>query len=164
MATLDVDYGSWPMENGQLPNRDPETGTRYGIVSSRWDLAEWLDSEWESEYLHGCGYCGDELPEDFETPADCPHCGETLEDGDDWGDEPICHRWEGDGIRLMLDSSGDVWVFASPVRARGRHCSPCAPGAATIYPPSETAKLVADGDDSATAYGLPAEFWEECRQ
>ena len=148
---MTIDYGSHPMENGQLPNRNPETGIRYGIASMH-DLADWLFDEFEAEYAHNCPECGADLPEDFLSPKQCPECRCDIADGEDWGDEPIGHHLETDGVTASLSGSGEVWVFKSPVGVFGRHCSPCAPGAVSIGPKN-------DGD--VRAYGLPADWWRD---
>lgn len=150
---MGIDYGAFPMEDGRLPNRNPQTGIRYGIAR-RDDLADWVHEEAEPQYVQGCGWCGDVWAEDYnpEFPYTC-HCGETMQDEDEsWSEEPVAWTLETDGVVGQFDETGDLWVFGSPVGALGVHCSPCAPGACMISP---------DGDGDVHCYGLPAEFWRK---
>ena len=103
---MSIDYGRYPMANGQLPNRDPDTGIRYGIARSH-DLADWFLDECEPDY---------------------PEC----ECEDECECEPIGWSIESDGVVASLDEQNDVWIFKSPVITHGAHCSPCAPGAVTV--------------------------------
>ena len=129
------DYGRHPLENGSLPNRDSETGIRYGIISLN-DLNEWALESFEGVYAAFCPECStemdvDNLPDDGEP---CPHCGETPEVSDDWYcDEPIAWTFEQDGYALQLTGNNEVWIFKSPhITIDWGHCSPCAPGAAYL--------------------------------
>ena len=108
---MSIDYGRHAMSNGSLPNRNPETGIRYGIVSMN-DLNEYaLDS--------------------FEPVYDCEDC--ECEDCCDCECEPVGWTYEEEGYSLSLDEHNDVWVFRSPhTTSRWSHCSPCAPGAAYL--------------------------------
>jgi len=133
-----VDYGRFPMANGSLPNRDPETGIRYGIVSLH-DLNEYALESFEPVYILSCPECGYECGDD--APETCPECG--------WGafpirpigmcrdswcpDEPVAWTFEEDGYALELDEHNDVWIFKSPhTTSHWNHCSPCALGAAYL--------------------------------
>ena len=126
-----IDYGRFPMENGNLPNRDPETGIRYGIISLH-KLADWAIEEFEPVYSARCPMCGDEIGDD-ESPL-CPECGFAAEFYDDWyADEPDAMIYDNDGYYLSLDEYNDVWILKSPHTTRKwSHCSPCAPGAAYL--------------------------------
>ena len=146
---MSIDYGAYfLMENGQLPNRNPETGVRYGIIPFH-ECADWLASEMEPVSHQSCPECGEDMPEDFESPAPCPACGADIEDGEDWS-EVYAWEYEKDGLALRLDDSGDLWVFESTVKTTGSHGSPCVPGAVTFGPEPR--------EDGVECYGLPKEF------
>ncbi len=130
---MSIDYGRYPMENGNLPNRNPDTGIRYGIVSLH-DLNEWaLDTFFEPVYILSCPECGHEPGDD--APDTCPECGHECDQcGDSWcPDDPVAWVYEDEGYKLSLDEHNDVWIFRSPhTTSHWSHCSPCAPGAAYI--------------------------------
>lgn len=146
-----IDYGRHPMENGNLPNRDPDTGIRYGIIHSN-ELNGFSLDAFEPVYSCACPACGYE-PEPNEPDEICTQCGYECEEcGDSWYyDEPDSLEYHEDGYELMLDDHGDVWVFKSPhTTAAWSHCSPCAPGAAYLDG--------GDGVDRGLAYCL-SEDW-----
>ena len=132
---MSIDYGRHAMENGSLPNRDPETGIRYGIVSLH-DLNEFALESFEPIYPCSCPECESEFEPGTQPDDDspCPTCGFVADDDDDWfGYEPIALIYEEEGYSLSLDEHNDVWIFRSPhTTSRWSHCSPCAPGAAHL--------------------------------
>jgi len=130
---MSIDYGRYPMKNGSLPNRDPDTGIRYGIVSLN-DLNEWALDSFEPLYACRCPECGTDFDPDNEPNETCPICGFIASDDDEWwSDEPDALVFEEDGYSLLLDEYNDVWVFRSPYTTSiWSHCSPCAPGAAHL--------------------------------
>ena len=145
-----IDYGRYPMANGQLPNRNPETTIRYGIISQH-DLADWVIDEAEPVYFYACE-CGQEFGNDYPEHESCPNCGQEFTElggGCGYWDEIEACGWEisADGVTAELDDSGHLWVFQSPVITTGAHCSPCAPGAVSIG---------TDGD--VQCYGLPEDW------
>lgn len=132
-------------------NRDPETGIRYGIIPL-YALGEFAFESFEPEYDAACGYCGEEWPEDLDTPAECPSCGEHVSDGEQYADEPsrnVLHDADYDGF---VDSSSDAWFTRSPFYTLARFCSPCAPGACYLTSPD---------DDGARAYCPGPEWYDE---
>ena len=142
---------------GATCNRDSETGIRYGIIPAR-SLAHWVWDEFETEYWRGCGNCGTELSEDDEWACNadeetcCPHCQTVLEDDQQYGDEPNGHHYNQDGLKMSIDSSGDVWVFMSPLTIKASFCSPCAPGACHLESPC---------DDGTECYAVPRDWFDD---
>jgi len=130
--TRGIDY-SGP---GSNVNRDPETGIRYGVIPID-RLGEFAHESFEPEYDAACPACGEDWPEDLDTPADCPACGKRVRDGEQYGDEPSRQRCDSDGVEAALDSSGDAWFFKSPYFTRAAFCSPCAPGACYLTSPCD---------------------------
>ena len=153
---MSTDYGRCPMENGNLPNRDSETGIRYGIVSLNY-LNEYALESFEPVYIARCPECGSEIPAD-DNPEICHVCSYEPEfDGcgdDEWySDEPDSLEYHNEGYDLVLDEHNDVWIFRSPhTTSHWSHCSPCAPGAAHLSGSED------HGDD--LAYCLGAEWYE----
>ena len=153
MSATQIDYGCFPMENGNLPNRDPETGIRYGIISAH-KLSDWALDQFEPVYYCGCPECGHEIGPD-DAPPICPECGFAAEWDDEWySDEPIDMIYENGRYALRWDEHNDVWIFRSPhTTTEWTHCSPCAPGAAYLDG--------GDGVDRGLAYCLDDEWMEE---
>ena len=146
---MSVDYGRYPMENGNLPNRDTKTGIRYGIYPSRL-LADWVVGELEPVYYYVCE-CGKEFGNDYPEHEHCPECGEEFTRCYWDSIEPVGWVLESDGIEAEMDELGDLWVYKSPVCTWGSHASPCAPGA--VY-------IDGTGGD-VRAYGLPQDWLGE---
>ena len=148
-----VDYGRFPMANGSLPNRDPETGIRYGIVSLN-DLNEYTLDCFEPVYSLSCPACGNEIEEVPEN-CTCEHCDYNAERDDEWyPDDPNCWKYDGEGYYLILNESNDIWVFKSPhTTTKWSHCSPCAPGAAYLDNGEE--------HENDPAYCLGPEWYDE---
>ena len=144
-----IDYGRYPMADGTLPNRDPETGIRYGIIPVH-ALAHWAVGEFEAEYDASCPECGADKtdPDDGESCA----CGFAPEDSGDWyREEPSRWVYRQNGYALTLDESGEVWIFKAPHTTRAGFCSPCAPGA--CY-------LTDCAPDGAQAYCMGADWFD----
>ena len=143
-------------------NIDTESGIRYGVISVNSPLSEWFWESVKSVYTAGCPSCGHELEDDwdeekgqesardafdsdeeFETACDatsdplCPHCGEPISDGDQFGDEPDGNVIEDQRYNAFVDDSNDVWITLSPFYTRAQFCSPCAPGAGHLDNPCE---------------------------
>jgi hypothetical protein len=144
------------MENGCLPNRDPETNIRYGIISLNDIGGDSLDC-FEPVYYYGCPECGvefadDEIP-DWEEA--CLSCGYSPGFEDEWSSyEPIAWIFEDDDYSLQLDEHNDVWIYRSPhTTIKWDHCSPCAPGAAHLGS--------WDGVDKGKAYCLGPEWFDD---
>jgi hypothetical protein len=153
-AEMSVDYGRCPLESGSLPNRDPETGIRYGIISLN-ELPWWAIDEFKPAYSASCPECGSDIDGD-DNPESCPSCGYTPQWDDEWyRDEPDSLEYDCDGLVMVLDENNDVWIFKSPkTTSRWSHCSPCAPGAAYLDN--------GDGDGcGGLAYCLPDEWLKE---
>ena len=150
---MGIDYGKYPMENGHLPNRDSETGIRYGIIPLD-RLADWVFEEGEPEYLFGCPECGQEMHPDTHQDGDqhtccsCTYRGPTEEF---WGEVCVGTHFDSDGVKATLAPDGYLWVFKSRVTELGDHCSPCVPGAVYL-----------DGSEgNVRAYSVPREWLRE---
>ena len=80
---IGIDYG-----DGRT-NIAYDTGIRYGIIPAR--LLPYVYDDAESVYDADCPYCGDELPDDWDSALRdgktgaraCPDCGHDIDDGDD---------------------------------------------------------------------------------
>jgi len=106
---MGIDYGRYPLANGNLPNRDESTGIRYGIIP-RHRLQYWAAGEFEPIYDE-CEKCAD------------PEWCECEMETSGW-------VYDRDGLQMQLtEFSNEVWIFSSPHTAMGSHCSLCAPGA-----------------------------------
>jgi len=145
-----IDYGRYPMADGKLPNRNPETNIRYGIISQH-KLADWVLDEMEPQYTFGCPECGQELnPGDHEEGNDttCPTCANRNPTDEWWAEEPYAHTIDHpDGVIAELDAHGDLWVYQSLTVVWASHASPCAPGAGYL-----------NGGTDVRAYGLPEDW------
>ena len=158
---MSIDYGRQPLANGNLPNRDPNTGIRYGIVSLN-ELAWWALDEFEPITIVACPACGAELNDEFDSEIDsCHDCGHTSEFSEDWYSDPVGWTYQQDEYSLWLDESNEVWVFKSPhTTSKWSHCSPCAPGAAYLKGGFEDVRDY-DSIEEDLAYCLGPEWYEQ---
>jgi len=95
-----------------IPNINPETGIRYGVVSLN-SLQDWVWEEFE--------YKGELLTE-------------VDDEAEDWPEEPA-YELEVEDMKLQLGWLGGaplVWVLKSPHTTRARECSPCVPNAGDL--------------------------------
>lgn len=146
---MGTDYGMF----SPTINRDPETKIRYGIVSqSNLDL-EALDLVLQYEYDPSCPKCGEGLDHAFEEGSPCPECGHECKD-DVYPEEPSRIVFSDKGVEGFVGSNGDVWVTKSPYVVRGKHCSPCAPGAVSV----DTDSMSSD-DSEPVGYCLPPDWY-----
>lgn len=106
-----IDYGIGRLANGNLPNRDPDTGIRYGVISAN-AVDYWWEAA-ESQYECEC-----------EPDRDCM-C------------DPVSHDVDEEGVKASCGESNDIFVFISPFFTRAAFCSPCAPGACYLTDPCE---------------------------
>lgn len=139
-----IDY-SGPMADGRMPNRDLETGIRYGIIPLN-SLGEFAHDSFEAVFLAYCPNCEQEIEggeltvvtKDDEEVEACPHCGFAINNPDEiWGDEPAEWVMQEEDYEGFLDEAGDVWFTKSPFVTRASFCSPCAPGACYITSQTE---------------------------
>ncbi len=135
-----------------LPNVNPETGIRYGVVALN-SLQDWV---YEEFIAHGNNDSYDEALAHFrEMTPDA-----TDEDVDRWGedyqsDEDSYSLGTKEGLKLGLSYLGGaplVWVFQSPHTTATRVCSPCVPNAGDLDNRVEAGKGVA-------CYTLPDEWF-----
>ena len=100
-----IDYGSGST------NRN-SAGVSFGVIAIA-KLASWIWDDFEANY-------GDLSEIDDDDPC-------AMD-----GLEPLFFEYEKNGLKLMIDSNFDCWVFESPVQSTGTYCSPCAPGAVSL--------------------------------
>lgn len=132
-----IDYGMGQTNVGK-------DGIRFGVINMN-DLSQWAWEDVESDYGEPtCGHCGNEVTDDI--PEDspdqtgeywCAHCEHFLDSEDVYGDEPIGHTIDTDGIKAQIDTDGDAFVLESPYFTRAAFCSPCAPGACYLTSPCD---------------------------
>jgi len=131
-------------------NRDEVA--HYGVISLH-ALAHWAIEEFETIYSQNCPSCGNDLDEDWEEMTDCPHCGEEIGDGDQYGDSPDCYVYDNDGLRMQMSGDdNDIFVTKSPVVINAQFCSPCAPGAGHLENPC---------DEGPITYAVPTDWFDE---
>lgn len=129
-----------------LPNRDPETGIRYGVIPFNdlyncgeqfFDGADdltFIDYQQEAKdsIRRGLESALENYPVKPERIKDVAlEIFESLEDDINGGYEPDCPREkyeDGEYEILKLDET-DLFVAKSPFFTFARECSPCAPGA-----------------------------------
>lgn len=130
-------------------------GIRYGVIPINSLPGEVID-EFELNYSQHCPYCGYELDEDnwnsYGSVEPCSACGELIEDGEQYGDEPDSQTYDDGELKMEIDSSYDVWIFKSPVVTNCQYCSPCAPGAGYLLNPC---------DDGPLTYAIPSDWFDE---
>jgi len=133
-----------------LPNVNPETGIRYGVVALN-SLEDWVYEEFE---LHGKNLTAEYALAESGVDQDDD---EALQDfWDDYYPEEEEYELEThDGLKLGLSYLGGaalVWVFESPVTTEARECSPCVPGAGDL-----------DNQETGafTCYTLPSEWFRQ---
>ncbi len=132
-----------------LPNTNPQTGIRYGMISQN-SLADWVmdeilqtgtnlsyESAWEEYKIEH------ELTEDSE---DIDEHQQEFSDG--YYEDDATYSATIDGISVQTSSLG-LWVFHSPTRVKARLCSPCVPNCGDLD------NIDANGHE---CYGLPAEW------
>lgn len=132
-----------------LPNVNPETGIRYGMISQH-SLAAWIMDEiiQNGENLSYNSAWGDYMAEH-----------ELTEDSDDidthrdsfsdeyYGDDDT-YAAVIDGVSVQTSSLG-LWVFHSPHVVKCRLCSPCVPNCGNLDSPAE---------NGYECYGVPADW------
>jgi hypothetical protein len=110
-----------------MPNVNPETGIRYGVVALN-TLAEWVFDEF---FYHGTNTTYEDALKEWQ--AENP---DADDDNFLWeGDEDSYELETEDGLKLGLSYLGGaplVWVFESPHTTRARLCSPCVPNAGDL--------------------------------
>ena len=141
-----------------LPNRNPETGIRYGYISANSlnpDVVTELEMEgrdvrWEDarqELANGIrGLCEGYMSK-YDTDSIVDAAMSAMS-GDNWyDDEPIHEGTTFDGVKYSTSWLGgalNVWVFESPVTGTFQECSPCVPGAGNLDCPDPDGVLTYD--------------------
>ena len=129
-----------------LPNTNPETGIRYGIISQN-SIDPWIidrifqegrDVHWEermAEIRDEVMGDDDVAPDDKEDEIDL----RIEREGDRWCDDEPVREFEIDGVfgqTTWLGGGQLLWVFKSPFISNFDLCSPCVPNAGNLDNPS----------------------------
>ncbi len=139
-----IDYGMG------TTNVDTATGIRYGVIPAN-DVPYIWDSV-ESDYGDpSCPKCGGPVTKSRSKDYRCKPCRKSLWSHEVYGDDPIGHDLNTDGIAGRIDSHGDLMIFKSPYYTRAAFCSPCAPGACYLTDAT---------DDGERAYCLPHDWFD----
>lgn len=149
-----------------IANHDPLTGIAYGIIC-QYDMSPEVLNDFEPDYGKPdeaeCPECGTVISGDVGEWGDsitCGACGEVFELELPECSEPCAHTYEGDGLVLVLDDSGDVWIFKSPYYTIAEKCSPCAPGAGYLRSDGRKPTSSSMGAPEKT-YALPGNFFDD---
>lgn len=119
-----------------MPNRHPETGIAYGVVSLN-SLQSWVFEEFMN---HGKDLSFESAMEEFDSENPEADDDERQDYIDSLHIEEPDYELTRDGMKLGLSYLGGaplVWVFESPHTAEVRQCSPCVPGAGDLDNPCE---------------------------
>ncbi len=137
MYTPGIDYSGTLPGVKKLPNVDPETGIRYGVINQYRILQAWADS---SEAYYPCEECESE-----EESSACDFC------------EASSWFVDAEGILAECGENGDIFVIKSPVFTYAQFCSPCAPGACYLTNPCSPENA------ANKCYCFPADWFDEER-
>lgn len=150
-----------------IPNTDPKTGIRYGVISLHdldpyfayeefYDNSENLaikEVELEiDELFNPIKEFAKERGLDKETEIEKLKESIAEEMFENWDESEDSRLYEHDGYKIQLIDN-DLFIAESPYVTLGPLCSPCAPGA--VYLPD------ADGKRGFMAYCLPKECFED---
>ncbi len=149
-----------------MPNTDPETGIRYGVIPLR-DLDHHF--AYEEFYNNSENLAMKEIKLELDEMFD-PITEFIREHGldketeirglkgsimeelfENWDESEDSRLYDHSGYRMQLIGN-DLFIAKSPYVTSGPQCSPCAPGAVYIAD--------ADGKNGLLAYCLPDEFFE----
>lgn len=121
------------------PNTNPDTGIRYGIISSyslHSDIIDEIQSSGTDvhfeEAMKDLRDAVKQACSDYMSSCDADEVAELAVENasqDFYDDEPI-HEFELDGVKgrtTWLGGALLVWIFESPFIARAALCSPCVP-------------------------------------
>jgi hypothetical protein len=139
-----------------IPNTDPKTGIKYGVVSMN-ALEDWVFDEF---FYNGRNLTYEAAVEEFEAEFEDEH-GRPPDDEDhqEWADyyEPQEEQYDlevpDEGLQLHLSYLGGaplVWVIKSPFVTRTRECSPCVP---------QGGDLEAKDEQGFDTYDLPLDWY-----
>jgi len=150
-----------------IPNTDPKTGIRYGVIPLN-DLEPYFAFEefYDNSENLVIKEVETELNEIFDTIKEFTKERnidkdieiESLKDSikedlfEFWDESEDSRIYDHEGYRMQL-IDGDLFITESPFVTFGPLCSPCAPGAVDL--PS------ADGKHGFMAYCLPDDFFED---
>jgi hypothetical protein len=155
------------MGGNMIPNTDPKTGIRYGVIPLH-DLDPWFAYEefYDNSENLAIKEIELEIDELFEPIKEFAKERELDKETDieelknaikedvfkNWDESEDSLLYEHDGYKIQLIGN-DLFIAESPYVTLGPLCSPCAPGA--VYLPD------ADGKRGFMAYCLPKECFED---
>jgi hypothetical protein len=155
------------MGGNMIPNTDPKTGIRYGVIPLH-DLDPWFAYEEfydnsENLAIKEIELEIDELFEpikefakerELDKETDIEELKNAIKEDvfENWDESEDSLLYEHDGYKIQLIDR-DLFIAESPYVTLGPLCSPCAPGA--VYLPD------ADGKRGFMAYCLPKECFED---
>lgn len=148
-----------------LPNRNPDTGVRYGYISANSLHPELVDElqfgpqAVDVSYKEACTELEDAIyhaVSPFLSSRQVQHLvDEAVEMFEHDCDEPV-HEGEYEGVKYRTSWMGGalcVWVFHSSIVKNYRECSPCVPGAGDLDSPDL---------NGVPTYDVPEEWrWED---
>lgn len=146
-GNADNDPAERPKERMMPPNINPNTGIRYGVISSNGLDPEIFQDLWDSasdpqitenpseEYRCPPGECDECDNPEGNGWEQCEHAMDRFLSDDmiDWPNTP--REGNSDGVHYTIDEFGGgylVWICMSPHIADYPQCSPCVPGAGDL--------------------------------
>jgi hypothetical protein len=132
-----------------LPNTNPQTGIRYGMISQN-SLADWVMDE---IFQNGTNLSYESAWEDYKDEHELTEDSEDIDEhqeefSDGYYEDDDTYSATIDGISVQTSSLG-LWVFQSPTIVKARLCSPCVPNCGDLN------TIDANGHE---CYGLPVEW------
>ncbi len=168
MANVGIDYGL-----GRT-NIDTANGIRYGCISVHAVTQAWYDTA-EADYgKPHCPKCGNEITDDYgeaERPDTeeydgrgseyaCHDCRYTFDGDEAYSDEPLGWTLEDEEYTAVDCLDSDVLIIKSPYYTYGPFCSPCVPGAVTLYDDRDRAQRYS-ADHGVKAYCFGHDWFED---
>jgi hypothetical protein len=135
-----------------LPNTNPQTGIRYGMISQN-SLADWVMDE---IFHNGTNLSYESAWEDYKAEHELTEDSEDIDEhqqefSDGYYEDDDTYSATIDGVSVQTSSFG-LWVFHSPRIVKARLCSPCVPNCGDLN------NIDANGYE---CYGLPEEWLAE---
>jgi len=132
-----------------LPNVNPETGIRYGMISFNAINPDVMDDI----YTHGENLSHAAAWEDYKIENNLSDDSEDIDEhqqqfSDGYYEDDDVYAGELDGVTYQTSSFG-LWVFHSPNVVKCRLCSPCVPDCGNLDSPD---------DNGYDCYGIPDDW------
>lgn len=144
---MTTNYAGIDYSSGQPINKDLETGIRYGLISPNSVMSEAVSDIYANGTDRDYEAYQDEIRaalkaalKDFGLEDQAGDAFDALETGDAYQSGSDCARmaYSDNGLDLITDSQGEIWVLKSPYFTYAQFCSPCAPGACNLNSPLES--------------------------